>query len=103
MLIGLFSVLAQAGGGGSGIDIAPDPTGPGGGLVKTVIGWLTFYGLAGAIASVIIGEMVWGLSAHYGNGMHAGRGRGLVMGGAVGAGAIGLASVIVNAMFTGKP
>jgi hypothetical protein len=84
-----------------GLEVKPTTDGPGAKLIGKVIGWLTFYGLAGAIMSCLVGGMVWGLAAHYGNGMHAGKGRGLVMGGGIGAGVIGLTSVIVSTLFKG--
>jgi hypothetical protein len=90
-------ILAQTG----GLEVKPTTDGPGAVLVGKVIGWLTFYGLAGAIMSCLMGGMVWGLAAHYGNGMHAGKGRGLVMGGAIGAGVIGLTTTIVKTLFNG--
>jgi hypothetical protein len=91
------SIVSQV----DGLDVKPTTNGPGAKLVAKVIGWLTFYGLAGAIMSCLVGGMVWGLAAHYGNGMHAGKGRGLVMGGAIGAGVIGLTGVIVDTLFKG--
>jgi hypothetical protein len=88
-----------AGGTPGGITLTPDATGPGGALLAKVLNWTVFYGLAGAIMSILIGGGVWGISAHFGNGMQAGKGRGLVIGGAIGSAVIGLVGVITNTLF----
>ncbi|MDY7106823.1 MAG: hypothetical protein S0880_37080 [Actinomycetota bacterium] len=55
--------------------------------------WL---GLAGSLASLLIGGAVWGLSQVTGNSIQGGRGRVFALGGAAGAIVVGLAPTIVN-------
>ncbi|MEZ5278976.1 MAG: hypothetical protein R2770_00755 [Acidimicrobiales bacterium] len=55
--------------------------------------WL---GLAGSLASLLVGGAVWGLSQMTGNTIQGGRGRAFALGGAAGAVVVGLAPTIVN-------
>ena len=87
--MGLGSVLAQ-------VDATPDNGFPGSALAQDVLNWLMWLGLAGSLASLLIGGAVWGLSQVTGNSMQGGRGRVFALGGAAGAIVTGLAPTIVN-------
>jgi len=87
--IGVSSILAQ-------VDATPDNGFPGSDLAQDVLNWLMWLGLAGSLASLLIGGAVWGLSQVTGNSMQGGRGRVFALGGAAGAIVTGLAPTIVN-------
>lgn len=87
--MGLGSALAQ-------VDATPDNGFPGSDLAQDVLNWLMWLGLAGSLASLLIGGAVWGLSQVTGNSMQGGRGRVFALGGAAGAIVTGLAPTIVN-------
>lgn len=87
--MGFGSVLAQ-------VDATPDNGFPGSDLAQDVLNWLMWLGLAGSLASLLIGGAVWGLSQVTGNSMQGGRGRVFALGGAAGAIVTGLAPTIVN-------
>ena len=72
---------------------------PGGALAQKLLNWTSQAALWGSLTSLLVGAMVWGLSQHMGNGMHAGRGRTFAMAGAVGALLAGLAPTIINTLF----
>jgi hypothetical protein len=72
---------------------------PGGELAQQLLNWTSQVALWGSLTSLLVGAMVWGLSQHMGNGMHAGRGRTFAMAGAVGALLAGLAPTIINTLF----
>lgn len=72
---------------------------PGGALAQKLLNWTSQVALWGSLISLLVGAMVWGLSQHMGNGMHAGRGRSFAMAGAVGALLAGLAPTIINTLF----
>lgn len=83
-------------------DAAPTSAGlPGAPLVTKMLGWLRWGGLAGALASILVGAGIWGLSTTSGNGMYGTKGKTLLIGGLVGGALCGLAPALVNAMYTG--
>ena len=86
---GVGGVLAQ-------VDATPDYGVPGADLAQDVLNWLMWLGLAGSLASLLIGGAVWGLSQVTGNSMQGGRGRVFALGGAAGAIVVGLAPTIVD-------
>ncbi len=82
------------------VDVTPTTTGlPGGELAQQLLDWLAQGALWGALAALLIGGLVWGLSARAGNSMQAGTGRTYAIGGAVGALIAGLAPTVVNTFF----
>ncbi len=83
------SVVAQVG-------ATPDSGFPGSDLAQDVLNWLMWLGLAGSLASLLIGGAVWGLSQVSGNTIQGSRGRSFALGGAAGAIVTGLAPTIVN-------
>ena len=89
MMNGLGSLLAQ-------VDATPDNGFPGADLAQDVLNWLMWLGLAGSLASLLVGGAVWGLSQVTGNSIQGGRGRVFAIGGAAGAIVTGLAPTIVN-------
>ena len=52
--------------------------------------------IAAALASFVLGGGMLGLASAYGNGMHAGKGREMVIGGGIGACVIGVAATAIN-------
>ena len=87
--MGFGSVPAQ-------VDATLDNGFPGLDLAQDVLNWLMWLGLAGSLASLLIGGAVWGLSQVTGNSMQCGRGWVFAFGGAAGAIVTGLAPTIVN-------
>lgn len=78
------------------VDATPNNGFPGADLAQNVLDWLMWLGLAGSLASLLVGGAVWGLSQVTGNSMQGGRGRMFALGGAAGAIVTGLAPTIVN-------
>ena len=96
MTYGLVSVmtgvLAQ-------IDVTPSNDGlPGADFWQQVLGWLAWGGLAGSLASLLIGGAVWGLGHASGHSMGASKGKLFALGGMAGAILVGLAATIVNTL-----
>ncbi len=86
------SIIAQ-------IDVTPSNDGlPGAEFWQQVLGWLAWAGLAGSLASLLIGGAVWGLSHAGGQSMGASKGKMFALGGMAGAILVGLASTIVNTL-----
>lgn len=82
------------------VNVTPTTRGlPGGDLAQQLLDWLAQGALWGCLAALLIGGLVWGLSARAGNSMQAGTGRTFAIGGAVGALIAGLAPTIVNTFF----
>ena len=91
-LISVPSVIAQ-------IDVTPSNDGlPGAAFWQQVLGWLAWVGLAGSLASLLIGGAVWGLSHAGGQSMGASKGKMFALGGMAGAVLVGLAATIVNTL-----
>ena len=90
----LLVVLAQ-------VDSSPSSEGlPGAQFWQQILDWLSWAGLAGSLASLLIGGAVWGLSHAAGNSVHASRGKVFAIGGVVGALLTGMAPSIVNNLFS---
>lgn len=82
------------------VDVTPTTSGlPGGELAQKLLDWLAQGALWGCLAALLIGGLVWGLSARAGNSIQAGTGKSFAIGGAVGALIAGLAPTIVNTFF----
>ncbi len=91
-LIHLQSVLAQ-------IKVTPSNAGlPGAAFWQQVLGWLAWGGLAGSLASMLIGGAVWGLSHAGGRSHGVSKGKTFALGGMAGAILVGLAATIVNTL-----
>lgn len=84
------------------ITVNPTSVGlPAGEFVATLLNWLAQVALWGAVASLLLGGAVWGVSQWLGGGRGVSAGRGLAVGGAIGAALAALAAPIVNALFAG--
>ncbi len=82
------------------VNVTPTTSGlPGGELAQKLLDWLAQGALWGCLAALLIGGLVWGLSARAGNSLQAGTGKTFAIGGAVGALIAGLAPTIVNTFF----
>ncbi len=87
-----LSVIAQ-------IDVTPTNEGlPGAAFWQQVLGWLAWAGLAGSLASLLIGGAVWGLSHAGGQSVGLSKGKMFALGGMAGAILVGLAATIVNTL-----
>ena len=92
VLLPISSVIAQ-------IDVTPSNDElPGAAFWQQVLGWLAWGGLAGSLASLLIGGAVWGLSHANGHSMGASKGKAFALGGMAGAILVGLAATIVNTL-----
>ena len=92
VIVGLSGVLAQ-------IDVTPSNAGlPGAAFWQQVLGWLAWGGLAGSLASLLIGGAVWGLGHVNGNALGSSKGKMFALGGMAGAILVGLAATIVNTL-----
>ena len=81
------------------IQVTPSNDGlPGAAFWQKVLGWLAWGGLAGSLASMLIGGAVWGLSYAGGQAHGVSRGKTFALGGMAGAILVGLAATIVNTL-----
>ena len=83
-------------------DVQMHPTGngaPGAAFVQNLINWLGQYGLWFALAAMLIGGAVYGVSTYGGNSYQGSRGRTVALAGAAGAVIIGLAPTVINLLF----
>jgi len=81
------------------ISVTPSSEGlPGAAFWQQILGWLAWAGLAGSLASLLIGGAVWGLSHAGGQSVGASKGKALALGGMAGAILVGLAATIVNTL-----
>ena len=81
------------------IEVTPSSAGlPGAVFWQQVLGWLAWAGLAGSLASLLIGGGVWGLSHANGNALGASKGKLFALGGMAGAILVGLSPTIVNTL-----
>ena len=83
-------------------DVHMTPTGngaPGAHFIQQLIDWLGQYGLWFALAAMIIGGAIYGVSTYGGNSYQGSRGRTVALAGAAGAVVIGLAPTVINLLF----
>jgi len=82
------------------VSVSPSSTGmPGAALIQTLLGWLDQLALWGALASILAGAAIYGISQNSGNFPAAFRGKQLAVAGVVGACLAGLAPTAVNLLF----
>ena len=82
------------------VSVSPSSSGmPGGVLIQQLLGWLAQIALCGALASILVGAAVYGLSQNTGNYAGGYRGKQLALAGVVGACLAGLAPTVVNLLF----
>lgn len=97
--MGWFAGFVRYAGVAAQIDVTPSNEGlPGAAFWQQVLGWLAWGGLAGSLASLLIGGAVWGLGHASGHSMGASRGKLFALGGMAGAILVGLAATIVNTL-----
>jgi hypothetical protein len=82
------------------VSVSPSSSGmPGGALIQQLLGWLDQVALWGALASILVGAAIYGLSQNTGNYAGGYRGKQLAVAGVVGACLAGLAPTVVNLLF----
>ena len=82
------------------VSVSPSSSGmPGGALIQQLLGWLDQIALWGALASILVGAAVYGLSQNTGNYAGGYRGKQLALAGVVGACLAGLAPTVINLLF----
>ena len=82
------------------VSVSPSSSGmPGGVLIQQLLAWLDQIALWGALASILVGAAVYGLSQNTGNYAGGYRGKQLALAGVVGACLAGLAPTVVNLLF----
>lgn len=82
------------------VSVSPSSAGmPGAALIQTLLGWLDQLALWGALASILAGAAIYGLSQNSANYSAAFRGKQLALAGVVGACLAGLAPTAVNLLF----
>jgi hypothetical protein len=101
----LVYVLAQEPGTGSttgegGVHVSPSSAGmPGAELIQTLLGWAQMVALWGSLGALLAGAAIYGIARESGSYGAAGRGKTMVIGGAVGAILAGLAPAAVHLLF----
>jgi hypothetical protein len=82
------------------VTVTPTTDGmPGGDLVQRLLNWGQMIALWGSLAAILAGAAMYGLSREGGSYSGAGRGKGLALGGVVGAILAGIAPTAVNMLF----
>ena len=83
------------------VSVSPSSSGmPGGVLIQQLLGWLDQIALWGALASILVGAAVYGISQQTSHYSGAYRGKQLAAAGVVGACLAGIAPTAVNLLFT---
>jgi len=83
------------------VESSPSAEGlPGAEFIQTLLDWLTQLALWGSLASVLAGAGWWGFGQMAGNSYQSNQGRGLAVGGGIGAALAALADAIIAALFT---
>ena len=89
----MITILAQ-------VSVTPTTAGmPGGELVQKLLNWTQMFALWGSLAAVLVGAAMYGLAREGGSYSNASRGKGLAIGGLVGAVLAGIAPTAVNLLF----
>lgn len=89
----MISLLAQ-------VDVNPSSAGmPGAELVQKLLDWSQMVALWGSLAALLVGAAMYGLAREGGSYANASRGKGLAIGGVVGAILAGVAPTAVNLLF----
>jgi hypothetical protein len=93
LMIGIPGVVAQ-------VDVQPSSAGmPGAELIQQLLDWAQMVALWGSLAALLVGAAMYGLAREGGSYGGASRGKGLALGGVVGAVLAGLAPAAVNMLF----
>lgn len=89
----MITLLAQ-------VDVNPSSAGmPGAELVQKLLDWSQMVALWGSLAALLVGAAMYGLAREGGSYANASRGKGLAIGGVVGAILAGIAPTAVNLLF----
>ncbi len=82
------------------VQVTPNSTGmPGAQLVQQLLNWSQMIALWGSLGAVLIGAAMYGLAREGGSYSNASKGKGLAMGGMVGAILAGIAPTAINLLF----
>ncbi|MDP9387792.1 MAG: complement resistance protein TraT [Actinomycetota bacterium] len=82
------------------VNVSPTTEGmPGGALVQKLLNWTQMFALWGSLAAILVGAAMYGLAREGGSYSNASRGKGLALGGMVGAILAGIAPAAVNLLF----
>lgn len=89
----VLALLAQ-------VEVSPDSSGmPGAELVQRLLNWSQMVALWGSLGALLVGAAMYGLAREGGSYSGASRGKGLALGGVVGAILAGVAPTAVNLLF----
>ncbi len=89
----MLRILAQ-------VSVTPDSAGmPGAELVQKLLNWSQMAALWGSLAALLVGAAMYGLAREGGSYANASRGKGLAIGGVVGAILAGVAPTAINLLF----
>ena len=89
----MITLLAQ-------VDVNPSSAGmPGAELVQKLLDWSQMVALWGSLAALLVGAAMYGLAREGGSYANASRGKGLAIGGVVGAILAGIAPTAVTLLF----
>lgn len=92
-MVRLVGVLAQ-------VQVDPSADGmPGAELIRQLLNWSQMIALWGSLAALLVGAAMYGLAREGGSYGGASRGKGLALGGVVGAILAGVAPTAVNMLF----
>lgn len=82
------------------VTVSPSSDGmPGADLIQQLLNWGQMLALWGSLAALLVGAAMYGLAREGGSYNGASRGKGLALGGVVGAILAGLAPTMVNMLF----
>jgi len=82
------------------VQVTPNSTGmPGAQLVQQLLDWSQMVALWGSLGALLVGAAMYGLAREGGSYSNASRGKGLAIGGVVGAILAGVAPTAVNLLF----
>ena len=82
------------------VSVTPTVEGmPGAALVQKLLNWTQMVALWGSLGAVLVGAAMYGLAREGGSYSNASRGKGLAIGGLVGAVLAGIAPTAVNLLF----
>ncbi len=82
------------------VQVTPNSTGmPGAQLVQQLLNWSQMVALWGSLGAVLIGAAMYGLAREGGSYSNASKGKGLAMGGMIGAILAGIAPTAINLLF----
>ncbi|MGH9164381.1 MAG: hypothetical protein ACRDZW_02565 [Acidimicrobiales bacterium] len=82
------------------VQVTPTSTGmPGAQLIQQMLDWSQMVALWGSLAALLVGAAMYGLAREGGSYSNASRGKGLAIGGVVGAILAGVAPTAINLLF----